>query len=122
MVIGGASLAIRGIRDAKDVDILVLPETFKKLRLTWGIDKEFHKKWGRERLRKNSVEIYNDVYIDMDKAYLDPYKLVASSEIVEGIPIQELENLLICKLDCTREKDAKDVLLIKKHIKSKKKL
>lgn len=119
MFAGGATLAVRSIRSTKDLDILVLPELFEEMSCDdngWELDAEYERKWRRKRLKKGSVELYPDFFLERRNEFLDVAKLIASAEIIEGFRFQSLEHLMMCKLDTAREKDLKDVELIKAYL------
>ncbi|HEY1074925.1 MAG TPA: hypothetical protein VGE59_04540 [Patescibacteria group bacterium] len=116
IILGEGSLAIRGLRDTKDLDILVEPELFATLAKTWPLDSAYEQKWNRKRLKKGNIEVYPDMYLEKEACFLDVSELIQSAEIVEGIPLQPIDNLLRCKLDTGGEKDLRDVVLIKKYL------
>lgn len=118
IVVGGGTLAVRGIRETKDLDIVVLPEPFLELAKTWPLDKEYEGKWRRQRLKKGEVEMYPDLYLERKNVYLDLKELIDNAEIIRGIPFQPLTHLMMCKLDTAREKDLADVALIEQYLQS----
>jgi len=118
IVVGGGTLAVRGIRETKDLDIVVLPELFLELSRTWPLDKEYEGKWQRQRLKRGEVEMYPDLYLERKNIYLNLKELIDTAEIIKGIPFQPLTHLMMCKLDTAREKDLADVELIQKYLQS----
>lgn len=120
IVVGGSSLAVRGIRETKDIDIVVTQDLFDKLsKENWLYDTEYECKWNRKRLKSDDVEIYPDLYFENKKFFADVGQLIESADFIEDIPFQPLEHLVICKLDIAREKDLRDIELIKKYLNSK---
>lgn len=113
IVVGGGSLAVRGIRETRDLDIVVLPEVFEMLVAQgWPLDAEYENKWSRKRIKRGLTEIYPDLFLEKQNRYLDIKELIAQADIIAGIPFQPLQHLRMCKLEATREKDIKDVELI----------
>ena len=98
IVLGGSSLAVRNIRDTKDLDILLLPELFDKLSQEgWEFDLEYERRWNKKRLKKEDVELYPYLYLERQERYLDVQELIDSADIIEGIPFQPLRNLINLK-------------------------
>ena len=119
LAVGGSSLAIRGMRETRDLDIVVLPEVFEMLQKEgWVLDSEYESRWNRKRLKRDDVEIYPDLFLETADRYLNVEDLLKNADIVEGIHVQDLENLILCKLDSAREKDLKDVTLIQEYLRS----
>jgi predicted nucleotidyltransferase len=113
IVVGGSVLAVRQIRETKDIDILVLPEVFERLsREGWTPDPEYEKKWNRRRLKRDDFEVYPDLYLESENRYLDVPEFIQSADMIEGIPFQPMDHLLMAKREGTRDKDLNDVKLI----------
>ncbi len=120
IVVGGGSLAIRGIRETRDLDIIVLPSLFNQLVLQgWVLDPEYNRKWNRLRVKRNDVEIYPDLYLEEKRLFLDVQELIISADVIKGISFQPLRHLLTCKADGKREKDLNDIRLIEEYLKVK---
>jgi len=120
MIIGGASLAVRDLRETKDLDILVLPERFEVLSTFYSFDKQYEAKWNRKRLKSDNIEIYPDLLLETKDIYFDVVELIKNVEVIDDIPLQPLDNLIICKQDSGREKDLADIKLIKTYIEERK--
>jgi predicted nucleotidyltransferase len=117
IVLGGSVLAVRGIRETKDIDVLVLPEVFAQLSQEgWQLDPEYERKWNRKRLRKEDYEVYPDLYLESEERFIDVQELIASADVIEDIPFQPLEHLLVAKREGHREKDVSDVKLIEEYL------
>lgn len=119
VILGGGALAVRGIRDTKDIDILVTSRLFEALSKIYPSDPLYEGKWNRSRLKANGIEIYPDLYLENGNRYFDVTKVISNAEVVHGIPLQPLDNLIICKQDSGRDKDLQDVELIQKYLVSK---
>lgn len=118
IAVGGSVLAVRGIRETRDLDIVVTLELFEKLSSDgWEPNLEYQKKWNRRCLKKGDVEVYPDLFLEKRNKFLDVKELIANADLIYGIPFQKLDHLIMCKFDTRRGKDLKDVELIKKYIK-----
>ncbi len=119
IVVGGSSLALRGIRDTHDLDIIVTSELFSTLAKQLPLDPEYQRKWNRQRIKKDLIEIYPDLLLENKNTFLDIQKFIAEAEFIDNIPVQPLEHLMMCKLDTGREKDLQDVVLIQQYLKTR---
>jgi hypothetical protein len=117
IVVGGASLAVRGIRETRDLDIVVAVEVFNQLASEWELDKEFKQKWGRQRLVRGNIEIYHDLYFEKAGISQSLNDLLLHADFIEGIAFQNLAHLMMCKQETAREKDLKDIELINRFLK-----
>ncbi len=119
ILVGGSALAARNIRETKDLDIAVFPELFEWLvKDGWVLDEIYQGKWNRQRVTKEGVEIYPDMYLEKTNRFLDVKELIEQAEVINGFPFQPLEHLKMCKLDSGREKDLADVALIEHFLSS----
>lgn len=116
--VGSASLAVRGIREAADLDITVQPNLFNELAKNWPIDQEFLKKWQRKKLKVDGAEVCGDLYFENGKQFINNDELIKSADIIDGLPFQPLPSLLLCKLDIGRDKDVADIKLIRDYLKN----
>ena len=118
IVVGAASLAVRNIREAKDLDILVAKELFNSLTKTWQIDETFLSKWKRRRFVRGDVEIYEDLYWSETGNVETLVDLLPHADYFSNIPFQSLEHLRACKLDTKRDKDFADIILIDSYLRT----
>lgn len=113
ILVGGSALAAHGLRETKDLDIAVVPELFERLVSEgWELDLAYHGKWNRRRVVKDGVEIYPDFYLEKQDRFLDVQTMIDEADIIEGIPLVSLSQLLLFKEDSGREKDLADIALI----------
>lgn len=110
--IGSAAMAVRNIREAHDLDIVVLPEVFAKMGGDWKHDDEFFQKWHRHRLIKGDIEMYQDLYIDSIQKNILAETVISNADIIEGVAFMSLDDLLMYKRNLNREKDVQDIALI----------
>ncbi len=116
IVMGGATLAVRSIRETKDLDILVMPGLFEELKKQFPLDPVYEEKWHRQRLKAGELEFYPDFYYEKRNLFVDVVELIKDAEIIEGLPFQKLPHLMDAKLDTAREKDLHDVALIQDYL------
>lgn len=101
-------MAVAGLRESNDIDLLVSKEVFAKL-----------KKAGWQELIKSSNDkpLVHDVFEAHDNWNFSSYSptlkhLLASAVIVDGIPFASLKEVLEWKMASGRPKDLTDIDLI----------
>ena len=115
VVVGSGTMAAHNIRQAKDIDIVVVEELFSKCANNgW---KEKMRPNGKKGLKRGNIEVYLDVnYGNYNPKTQD---LIRNAEIINGIPFLRLEDLIKFKKEYNREKDIQDIQLIERHLKTK---
>lgn len=104
-VFGSGPLAIRGIRENKDIDIIAKPGLWDKLSREYGKD-------------DGSIEIgHVEVYRNWDPLPDSIEKLIDGADIIGGIRFVKLKYLLEWKKSVGREKDKRDIKLIEDYVK-----
>lgn len=116
MICGSSILEVFGIREAKDIDILVSPELFQKLEKEYG--------WIRHPKYTTCIEHPEHIAgakenLDFMKENYNLYEALPSAEIINDIPFMSLPMLINAKKQMGREKDLKDIILIENYIKNK---
>lgn len=112
VVFGSCPLAVAGIREANDIDLLVSENVFAKLRKTgW---QELHK-------NSNDIPLVHDVFEAHNNWNFSSYSptlenLLASATVVDDVPIASLEEVQKWKMASGRPKDLVDLELIDKHL------
>jgi hypothetical protein len=114
VVVGGAALAARNLRDTADIDLVVTSRLFAQLIASGWSSKS--RPNGAPGLRKGYFEAYLDVNTDDFKRGTD--WLIAHAEFVQGIPLVDLHTLLAWKRTYGRQKDLNDVLLLENLLKN----
>jgi len=119
LVLGSGPLAARGIREYKDIDILVKEKLYDELiKHGWktveinGVNGKF------EVLKNGKFEVDKRVWCGNYKPDTD--NLTKNAEIINGVPFMPLEELVKFKTALGREKDLKDIALIRKYLENKK--
>jgi len=118
VVIGGAAMALRGIRETDDLDIAVSPELFEKCKqegwevMLWTKPGKMNAEW----LKKGKAELFQEIIMTGDN--LKFADLSKDIEIVKGVPCLSLERMVELKKEYLglygRRKDTDDLVLIGK--------
>ena len=109
VLVGSGPLAARGIREANDLDIAVTPKLLKKL-----IDSKKYQK----------VEKYGKVFLEADNIDIIPQlnwsaypttteEAIKTADIINGYPFLNITEAIKFKKALGREKDFKDIELLK---------
>jgi high affinity sulfate transporter 1 len=105
IVIGGAAMELRGIRSTHDIDIVASKHVYNSLRdKGW---KEFVQDDGKKVLSRHGYKVMLK-WMGRDLADLQQ-----SQEIIQGIPVMSLHDLVECKASMGRKKDLADIKLIR---------
>ena len=112
VVFGSCPLALAGIREANDIDLLVSKELLDKL-----------KEAGWKELQKdpNDKPFIYDVFEAHDRWNFSSYSptlqdLLATATVEEGVPFASLEEVRKWKVSSGRPKDIVDISLIDKYL------
>lgn len=118
VVVGSGALAVRGIRDSKDVDVMVTPDIWNTLAQKFIV-----------RRNESDVEtIYIGEYVEIlnprdslfgDSRVVPIDDIFRDAELIDGIAYISLEHLKQIKLYMGREKDLADVKLIDQYLVSR---
>lgn len=108
VVIGGAVLEALNLRQTHDVDIIVSDEVYRRFR-----DKE---RW-QEYVQDNGKKIlshngYNLMHTWMSK---NLKRLQKTQQMIEGIPMMSIDELIDAKRRLGRRKDTEDIVLLTEH-------
>ncbi len=110
-VFGSGSMAIYGIRENGDLDIIVKMDLWNEL------VKKFEFKKGRDNvLVVGEIEIFRDWFMD-EFGGVDKY--IDSADIIDGIRFVKLIHIIEWKKKRGNEKDLKDIELIEEFLESK---
>jgi hypothetical protein len=103
VVTGSGPLAVRGIREANDVDVQVDDELWAQLERAYGPSTDG---------KVLTVDV--DVDVHRDSAYEggDLAAQIAAADLIEGVAFMSLEHTKVVKLAKARPKDFDDVHLI----------
>ncbi|NGX55031.1 MAG: hypothetical protein KR126chlam2_00653 [Chlamydiae bacterium] len=104
-VTGSGPLAIRNLRAADDIDVVVRRDLWELLIKKYPPYDEHH-------VRVGNVDIWGDFFHLTHR--MD--EIIDNSELIEGYRFVTLEDTLSWKKFLNREKDQKDIALIKTHL------
>ena len=109
VIISSGVLAVRGIREANDLDIVVTKSLWQELTQKYKTEETQH----RQVVRPDpDIEILGPAH-NPDDDLFDMDELVKnSSELIGGIPYLKLETVKVIKQKMGRDKDLKDIELI----------
>lgn len=116
VVLGSGILSALGIREAKDIDLLVKPELFENLKKDgWHYEVIEIEGKPRDMLSKDDTQVFKDFWWQ-DKT-LSSEEGIARAQNINGFNFISLQTLLEYKKTAKREKDAQDVVLIEEYLK-----
>jgi len=112
IVFGSCPMAIVGIRESSDIDLLVSHELFDDLKsLGW---QQIEKSPNDRPLVKDDFEAHKNWDFSSYKPTLQ--HLLKSADIIDGIPFASLNEVLRWKTASGRPKDITDIKLINKYL------
>lgn len=109
VIVGSGTLDILGIRSAFDIDISVTKDLHEELRKSGEWKEE--EKYGKIFLKKDVFDINPELRWEKYKTTTE--EAITSALIIEDIPFMNLDELIKFKQALGREKDIKDIELIK---------
>lgn len=114
VVFGGAAIAARGIRETNDADILVTKELLDKCSQDgqWKVHPRLNPN-EPAGLDNGIIEIYPTIGGGFPTNFK---KLRANADMIDSIPFCSLEDVIRIKEAYGREKDLKDIDLIRQHL------
>lgn len=107
-IFGSAVLAIRNIRDAHDLDILVKADLWDELTRKYPD----HLKHDPVRIKLGDIEIYNYWPFLADRVD----EMIANAQIISNLPFVRLEYFLEWKKKMGRPKDSADIKLVEDYL------
>lgn len=117
VIVSSGALAIRGIREAKDLDVIVTNSLWNKLTATYQTEVEN----GVERIKfdNSNIEILNPAQsIFGNSRVVSVEEIFEKADIFGGIKFINLNHLKKIKTKLGREKDLKDIELIDEYLKN----
>lgn len=116
LVIGGAALAGRNLKQTRDLDILVRKDFLEELR------KDPNWKYHPRIIPTEEAGLVNgdgtvELYPTVGGIDLTFKEMKTREEIIDGIPFANLTDILLIKQVYKREKDLKDIELIQVYLK-----
>lgn len=114
VVTGAGILEALNIRETNDIDIAVTPYLHKKLIESGEWEQE--EKYGKIFLKREKIDVIPK--LDWEEYRTTTEDAIASSTIIEGVPFMNLDELCRFKAALGREKDFKDIELIREYQKN----
>ena len=112
VVVGGAILAVHGIRTTSDIDIVATPRILEQCKNEgW---ESAPRPTGEAGWKKGCIEVYPDVNSGHHRP--ETPALIKRADMIDGIPFASLNDLLEWKKAYGREKDKQDIELITQHL------
>ena len=110
-VFGSGPLEAHGLRTAKDIDLIVTSDFFRKCKHSgeWQAEKL---KDHHEVLTKGDVSMYDSWAPDS----WDIAQMIQEAEVIDGVPFVKLETVLEWKKIRNSEKDKEDIKLLEKKL------
>jgi hypothetical protein len=112
-VVGGGSLAARGIREYGDVDLIVTEDLYEQLKDNGWEERE--KLPGHFHLYKGNAEVAKS-FLHIKGSKLNSRDVIKNSDIIDDVSFMSLDDLVELKRTMGREKDLKDIELIMKYV------
>jgi len=107
-VYGSGPLGIRGIREINDLDLIVTTNLWEKLSKVYPIEGSDDER----KIRIGEIEIVGGPILYKAE------KMIKEADIIDGVRYVNLETIMKCKRKMGREKDFKDIKLIKNYLKN----
>jgi len=117
IVLGGASIAAHGLREAADIDIFVTPDLFEHCKNSgeWQVLEWDHSgRQGDLWLKNGKIELYEKFWYD--GKYYSFEELLPYTTLMHGLHIAPIYWLMNWKKSTGRPKDIADVALIKEYL------
>jgi len=111
VIVGSGTMDVLGIRPAGDIDIAVTKELHQKLRETGEWDE--HERYNKIFLTKDVFEIIPKLEFELYPTTAE--EAISSALMIDGVPFMNLDELIKFKLSQSREKDMRDIELIKRY-------
>ena len=118
VVVGSGPMAARGIREIRDIDIVVSPEFFEKCKQDgWEqVPWTYSEKLEQVYLKQGVVELYLDVNCGNFNPKTD--ELIQRADVIDGIPFASLEDVIRFKKEYNKPKHLADIKLIAEYLKN----
>lgn len=115
-VFGSGVLEIHGIRKARDIDLLVTQDLYKKLKSEgWERRWIFWRTLWAKSIRKGENEAFTNLYWGM-KYRPDTKELIDRAEIRDGVRFLQIEDLYEFQKRLPREKDKKGAKMMEEYL------
>jgi hypothetical protein len=110
-VFGSGPMGVRGLREIRDVDVIVSASLFAELSLRYGAQEHAH---GLNKIQVGNVELLDGWYPDVGALQT----LIDEADWIDGLPFVKLAKVLEWKEKFGRSKDGPDIETIKAHLRA----
>lgn len=111
VIVGSGLLAVLGLREANDIDVAVTQKLLKELQATGKWEEEI--RYGKLFLKSEDVDVITQ--LEWDKYPTTTEEAIKTATIIEGVPFLNMEQTILFKTALGREKDFKDIELLKEY-------
>ena len=112
-IFGSGPLAVRGLRENEDLDMLVTSDLWNKLAEGHPVTTKEGKP---DSIYIDHIQILKVHYKDWHPYITDATRLITEAEIINGFPFVKMDYLLDCKKMMDGEKHSKDIKLIQEYL------
>jgi len=113
-VFGSALLDVWGLRKAADLDIIITPELYQKLKKQGWEERQAH---GFPMLVKDDANVTTVQDKPTDGDYNpDRLQLIKEAIRIKGVPFVKVEEVIACKKAYNRPKDWQDIKLLEDYL------
>lgn len=105
-------MAVRGLREPGDLDVLTTKKLFDELSQKYPVEQSWH--GGKIKGIAKDIDVY-----DTTASPTSAEVLIENADVIGGIRYVRLEDVTIAKRAEGREKDLKDIQIIKEYLNSK---
>jgi hypothetical protein len=106
---GSAPMAVRGIRESKDLDVIIRMATWRKL-----AQKHPPQSQKPHCIKIGDLELFNN----WEPWFKNSDELIDTADVIDGIRYVKLDYVIRWKKAMGREKDLKDIQLIEQYLKN----
>ncbi len=118
IIISSGAMAVRGIREARDLDIVVTLSVWDELTKKYPVINKDNLE--RINLENDTIEILHPSHsVFADSLGVSVEEMFEKADVFDGIKFMSLEHLKKIKKVMAREKDLKDIELIDEYLKRK---
>lgn len=114
VVTGSGILAALGLREANDIDMAVTDKLFKELQATGKFKEE--SRYDKLFLIGDEVDIASQ--LNWNEYATTTEEAIKSAMIIDGVPFLNIEQTILFKTAMGREKDLRDIELLKNYLKN----
>ncbi len=111
-IFGGGPLGIRGLREIKDLDLIVLPGLWEELAQKYPVEET---NFGGKAYR---AHLTDDIEAVSKPGFgFDAKEVIEKADVIDGIRFVNLETTIEWKRKMGRKKDLEDIRLIEEYLK-----